>query len=73
MHGDQPAAGFAAPRGRLSRRRLVGGAALGTLGALQLGLGGQPARSIKRLQQTKIFWTTLGQRLDISPRRKVII
>src|SRR5262245_58979379 len=36
-------------------------------------LGGQPARSIKRLQQAKIFWATLGQRLDISPSRKVII
>jgi 5-methylthioadenosine/S-adenosylhomocysteine deaminase len=44
MNGDQAASWLAAPRGRLSRRRLVGGAALGTLGALQLGLGGQPAR-----------------------------
>ncbi|HET9415513.1 MAG TPA: hypothetical protein VFO74_15485 [Pseudolabrys sp.] len=36
-------------------------------------LGGQPTRSIERLQQAKIFWTTLGQRLDISHKRKVII
>ena len=36
-------------------------------------LGGQPARSIERLQQAKIFRAMLGQRLDISPRRKVII
>jgi len=36
-------------------------------------LGSQPTWSIERLQQAKIFRAMLGQRLDISPRRKVII